>query len=1283
MFTDNMKWLMLVVLFHLLLICSKCNKVINITSQDHLLQSYLCNHYHYTDDTTLLLLDTLYNISGNGSMCTINTNYSLTIQGNNSMATIQCISSTYVNTTHPTIGFAFSKSSSLTLQRVTFIGCGANLTTFDKEQLNIINSTSSPFYFTQYHAAVFVFTEINHIVMREVSISQYYGFAIVAVNLPNGILDSVIVNYSQGIPRAVQKSGYIVGCGVLLLYKNSTRMSSIVNQYKVLITSSSFRYNYEFKIYHKFTCATIFYNSLKLKHQRNPIINAAALTILYTQNDIKAQVNISRCTFEGNIGSIAGAMFVLHLNTIKNSETVIYNESVFHSNGNTQKCHGSSIVLIMYFDVVIPLNSNSTMYHLMEIINVTFESSERSLFFDKQQGTVYIAMINVKTLPILIKFFNATFTNSAAITSGSCILVASYPSTRNHIQIVMESVKARNNDVSGDSPGKSPTKFSQGSLFHLLNINFTKINGTVENPSDFSYNFGTVIEAIQSGITLEGHIVFHNNTGINGAAIMLIGDSLIYLTQELRANFTHNKALFSGGAIYAVENIFTQTFCSFQVSYNHSRDNITIFFKSNEATIAGNSVYTPNLYNCYIGEEWVNYSKAIEIYDNIFSNGINDISTTPINLTICDLKDHTYNLIHEVYPGETFNISVAAVDAAGNNSYSIVTVTAINKTHTKFTHINWWLSERENTQVIRETDDCTLINVTLHTNDSNILDKPDGALLFTVAELRDSTLLNIKLKSCPPCFQLDNKTGSCMCSHVLSSKLLGIDSYTPDCNINTRTFNRPTTTSWIGSVNHNKTSVFLLSLQCPHGYCNDDFTLSVFHYRNDGTFEIMSKDLSTKSSLCLNNREGILCSKCSIVNGVNYSVVFGSTECRQCSNWWLGTLVLYAVAGPLLVYLLYAFRLTLTTGTFNGIIFYAQAANVGILDMLSVYNGKMEVVRKISIVLLSLLNLGLGFPLCFYNGMTELWKTGLSLLFPLYLLTIVVVLIILSRYSLRFSNRIAYSSVQVLVTVVHLSFGKLLGSIINVFTPVKVFTSEQTYHVWYWDGSVEYGSEEHITLMVITSLVVFPLLLPYVLLLIFTKPLRHWRYVNEYTRPILEAIHAPYKNGKQYWFVARLLLLIMMYILYSIEPYAHTIYITIASALFFVIIGQAMFRPYKSNFINLLDCWLLFNLVFIYTTTWYLGHMEVTVYSIITILLFFMTFFIILVYHILFITGQLKKGERKVYDICTRISQYFSCFNHKYQYHGKKKSRRLPLQDANDSFYDSCDNYREPMLSHN
>ena len=77
---------------------------------------------------------------------------------------------------------------------------------------------------------------------------------------------------------------------------------------------------------------------------------------------------------------------------------------------------------------------------------------------------------------------------------------------------------------------------------------------------------------------------------------------------------------------------------------------------------------------------------------------------------------------------------------------------------------------------------------------------------------------------------------------------------------------------------------------------------------------------------------------------------------------------------------------------------------------------------KVALFVVSIMNLNLGFPLCFYNGMNELWKAGFSLLFPLYFLTIVVVIIILSQFSLRLSNKIANFSVQVLVIVVHLSF---------------------------------------------------------------------------------------------------------------------------------------------------------------------------------------------------------------------------------------------------------------------
>jgi len=50
-------------------------------------------------------------------------------------------------------------------------------------------------------------------------------------------------------------------------------------------------------------------------------------------------------------------------------------------------------------------------------------------------------------------------------------------------------------------------------------------------------------------------------------------------------------------------------------------------------------------------------------------------------------------------------------------------------------------------------------------------------------------------------------------------------------------------------------------------------------------------------------------------------------------------------------------------------------------------------------IFISLLNLELGFPLCFFNGMNEIAKVGLQFVFPSYLLLISVGIILLCRWS--------------------------------------------------------------------------------------------------------------------------------------------------------------------------------------------------------------------------------------------------------------------------------------------
>ena len=342
----------------------------------------------------------------------------------------------------------------------------------------------------------------------------------------------------------------------------------------------------------------------------------------------------------------------------------------------------------------------------------------------------------------------------------------------------------------------------------------------------------------------------------------------------------------------------------------------------------------------------------------------------------------------------------------------------------------------------------------------------------------------------------------------------------------------------------------------------------------------------------------------------------------------------------------------------------------------------------VTILFLRLLNLDTVdiLPLCFFNGMTELWKAGLSLIFPIYLLTIVVVLIIFSRFSIRLSNKISHSSVQVLVTIVHLSFSNLLLRLINVLAYAEVYTSDNVVRVWYFDGNVKYGGHSHCILMIVTLIVVVGLLLPYILLLLFVKPLRPLACTNKYLRPLLEAIHAPYKEGKQYWFTLRLLLLCAMYIIYAFfgASDVYILFVTTNPMLLVYIFFQAYIKPFKNKLVHILDCWLMMNLAFLYLTTWYFvlkkELLAIIIFNVAFVFMTLVTFIVIIIYHILWVMGK---------EYC--VKQWFQYKYEKFcQWYIKFSFSNTPIQtnsqslltDASGSFYGSCSEFREPVLGH-
>ena len=1224
-------------------------------------EQYLCNNRYFNEKILLELDSTVtYNITAN-SFCLMS-KVNITIwSSTNSPAVISCVHDDHIPV--PTLGLAFINSS-VTLQGVTFINCGTYLNRLPDNIINMFNSSS--LYYTSTHSAALLFIQCT-VNMSEVVLTRSYGFAVIGVNLMESVLQNVHVSNSTA--SATRYNNYYnetIGCGMMLHFLQAEESKF----HKVSIEQSTFSYNYDLQ--NSSSCA----NNMDLQSGSEMVASAAALTILYTQHDYQANVLIKKSSFIGNLGALGGAVLILHYNSYYGGHVYIKNTD-FKSNNllRHHQCYGadvsfnflSSLEMQPPNDTAVPLIIEQTKFY-----DALLSPYERTYF---KAGAIYIGVKKNDPINMNMLFKDVICSNRVATHTGVCIFAERIGLYKEgSVSVTLESVDAINNSLS--------SIFPYAAMFAFRRVN-CYINGTKEKPSTFRNNLGVVIDATDSNIYLSGYILFEDNKGISGAAIKMKYGSRLHFINELTANFTNNQAIL-GGAIYADVNN-KQEECAFYFTSN----DIKIFFSNNVATEAGNDIYAFPIYNCRFDDSSNSHTpyQALSFYKHIFhlvdhpGNGILSFSTKPTKLLLNNTMTSNGDIY--TYPGQMVSLNLSALDELNRFVYANVKIEIIPEKKDSISHL--WLSYEDKVQSVQESrcKNYTHIRFTVHTTTVISNQSFQGMLILSLPEYPEAAYsVLVHIHPCPLGFILDNiTTGDCVCLPALYA--FGEDNSIPmTCSIQTQTFTRPSATvSWAGVIEmEDGINVFGISLNCPLGKCfsnpgfvnyfqsNGEIEMSVAH-QTDGKFDT--------TPLCINHREGPLCGKCK--DGL--SVVFGSEKCIRCSNKWIWTALVQVAFSLIAVYFLFLLRLTLTTGTLNGIIFYAQAANGGLFDLLSLHSD-VDIIstaaEKLVYVFLSILNLNLGLHICFYDGMTELWKTGLSLVFPVHLLTIVVILIVLSRYSTWLSNKISHSSVQVLVTIVHLSFSRLLLTIIDVFTSSIVYTSDKHYRVWYWDGTVEYMGQSHRILVIISLILTIPLVLPYITFFFLAKPLiQHSAKANHYLRPVFEAIHAPYKEGKHHWFVARVLLLIIIYILYTVYKTVHgsVLYISVAALLASFLIGQALFQPFKNKLINLLDCWLMFNLTLIYVTLSYINLREATIFSVVAVFLVFLTFLAILLYHILWVSGLLIKIRRGVGTGRKWISDHVTFYKRNQTQHNQ------PLQGAVDSFYGSCSEYREPILS--
>lgn len=155
----------------------------------------------------------------------------------------------------------------------------------------------------------------------------------------------------------------------------------------------------------------------------------------------------------------------------------------------------------------------------------------------------------------------------------------------------------------------------------------------------------------------------------------------------------------------------------------------------------------------------------------------------------------------------------------------------------------------------------------------------------------------------------------------------------------------------------------------------------------------------------------MLCGACI----ANYSLSLGASKCMKCSNTYLALIVPFAVAGIALVTFLSFLQLTVATGMINSVILYANIVQVNRNVFFP-----LDTVNILS-VFVAWLNLDLGFDTCFYDGMDAYAQIWLQFAFPVYVWTLISLIIISSRYSITVSKLIGHNPVAVLATLILMS----------------------------------------------------------------------------------------------------------------------------------------------------------------------------------------------------------------------------------------------------------------------
>ena len=554
----------------------------------------------------------------------------------------------------------------------------------------------------------------------------------------------------------------------------------------------------------------------------------------------------------------------------------------------------------------------------------------------------------------------------------------------------------------------------------------------------------------------------------------------------------------------------------------------------------------------------------------------------------------TVDLLGPVYPGQMFKTDLC--------------MPQVDKRHTIYVVAHGNPLTNSTCQIAHNIERL-VISIWNHSETVNftIVSEMRVCTLFLIAQPFVRSAFYVQLSPCPVGFTLQN--GKCDCDPFLPPDI-------DTCYIDLSAITRPANTWITAHTLTNNTTNYLIS-DCPMDYCLPYST----------NVNLLYPDLQ-----CQFNRTGMLCSQCQR----SLSMIFASSRCMKCTNVHILITIIVIMAGIVLVVLLYVLNLTVTIGTINGIIFYANVVSIN--DSVFLVNDN---VFKPLRVFISFTNLDLGIETCFYDGMDSYAKMWLQLFFPSYLIIIAVSIIIASRYSSRML-RLTYSrSLPVLATLFLLSYTGVLRVVLTVlfsYSTITEYPSGDKEIVWSIDASVPlFGLK--FTILFITCLVLFLVLILFSIILLFTRLLSWFRIIN-FFKPLFNAFHHSYKD-KFYYLVA--LSIIFRGIFFSLHGFQTKLRVFLATTILVLITAcYGYICPSKIKAVNIQNLSLLVNLTILHALPLLDNEETSLIVTNFLISLTFVQFCVTVLYHFITYTFHWTVTKKKLIQYFATMKAHFN-----------------------------------------